>query len=404
VIILVTTHVLIVKEKTFKIHLNYLFIGTGFTEDKIKEIKKEKKNDITEKRNYYGLLADIARIRKDDKIIFYLERVGFFGVFQAEDEAFMESINLQEKTYLEDNLGMKLLFRVKIKPYEVYSKSISEWEALDKFPNDFQEAQWSLIYRKLRGNRGCTPITELESKILKQKISETNDGKILLQKKGYSFNYNDKTNQIELIEQKFEYQGKQKELENVLLKMIESDRKNKSIKEERLQVYFTKNAGKDVKLEPICGKNNEIIWLGNEVACGVGMQRIDIMTVINKSNIEKIYNLIELKINFAVPEMVDQFKRYLDWIIRYIKDSKKENIELVLVTRKLENKYHKKTGKKLKAMESWENTIDRLLDFKKNEEIKDIKWFEFYFENREIYFDQVNLDKKINMLDFLQPK
>ena len=394
---MVTTHVFIVNEKTFPIHLKYLFAGTGFSEKQIENIKASYKNvDINEKKNFYGLLADITRIRNNDLIIFYLEKIGFFGVFQAVGEAFMENTDLNEKTYLERDLGMmKLFFRVKIKPYNVFPKAISEWEALDKFPeDDFQKAQWSLIYRKLRGNRGCTPITELESKILIEKISYFNNRIVIQPKDGFSFTYNKERQQIELTPHKFDYQGQIYNLDNVLQKMTLDDKKGKSIKEERLQVYFTQNIGKE-KLEPICGKRDEIIWIGNEVACGVGMQRIDLMTVTKQNEKTRNFNLIELKINVANPDIIPQLERYLNWTTHYIKDATKENIQLVIVTRKVKKAYHRKTGKPLKEMQIRNETSDKLIAFNKKEQTKDIKWFEFYFEDDEIKFEQVLYKKLI---------
>lgn len=124
-----TTHILIVNEISFPIHLNYLFAGTG-----------AKENDF-----HYGLLADIKRVRKGDLIIFYLESVGFFGIFEITGQPFKD---VGRPTYLENLLGKKLIYRVKLKPNKVFPLPISEWEALDKLPLYSQDVIWSLIYRK----------------------------------------------------------------------------------------------------------------------------------------------------------------------------------------------------------------------------------------------------------------
>jgi hypothetical protein len=81
-----TTHILIVNEISFPVHLNYLFAGTG-----------AKDNDLL-----YGLLADIKRVREGDFVIFYLEKVGFFGIFEIDGQPFKD---VGRPTYLENLLA-----------------------------------------------------------------------------------------------------------------------------------------------------------------------------------------------------------------------------------------------------------------------------------------------------------
>ena len=68
-----TTHVLIVDEKTFRLHLEYLFVGTGATERAIdfNNCRQSSLHHSTE-NGLVGMIADGSRIRIDDKIIFYL--------------------------------------------------------------------------------------------------------------------------------------------------------------------------------------------------------------------------------------------------------------------------------------------------------------------------------------------
>ena len=63
-----------------------------------------------------------------------------------------------------------------LKPYKVYPKGVSEWEALDEIKNITSPYQmlWSLIYRKLKGNRGNTMITLYESERLISLIRNKN--------------------------------------------------------------------------------------------------------------------------------------------------------------------------------------------------------------------------------------
>jgi len=62
-------------------------------------------------------------------------------------------------------------------PHEVYSYGVQEWEALDKLPIYATEVQWTLIYRKLKGKRGCTPLLPWEAERLVDMIRDKNDGR-----------------------------------------------------------------------------------------------------------------------------------------------------------------------------------------------------------------------------------
>jgi len=119
------THVFIVNESSFPIHLQYLFAGTG----------------AADADDHIGLLSDIKRVRVGDRVIFYLETKessgidgGFFGAFRI---ANLTPIVIQDSanpTYLEQQLGKKLIYRVRLEPADVYSKGVVEYQALDNLP------------------------------------------------------------------------------------------------------------------------------------------------------------------------------------------------------------------------------------------------------------------------------
>ena len=68
-----TTHVFIVGATTFKLHLEYLFAGTGAQNNHIDF--NNSSNTIlhhTKENMLIGMIADASRVRKGDQIIFYL--------------------------------------------------------------------------------------------------------------------------------------------------------------------------------------------------------------------------------------------------------------------------------------------------------------------------------------------
>ena len=75
---------------------------------------------------------------------------------------------------------------------------------------------WSLIYRKLKGNRGNTMITIYESERLTNLIRNKNNRIVL---NGNSFTFNESTQQIETKQQTHQYSGR-KETINILPRLI----------------------------------------------------------------------------------------------------------------------------------------------------------------------------------------
>ena len=178
-----TTHVFIVDINTFKYHLEYMFAGTGARDCTIDFNDNENTNmHYATENNLVSLIADIKRIKIGDFVIFYLQQNiqegvkegKFFGIFKIISSAFLD--NNDDEQFLKVQLRKSLTFRIKIEPWQVYPKGISEWEALDEIKNIYSPYQmlWSLIYRKLKGNRGNTMITIYESDRLIKLIRDKN--------------------------------------------------------------------------------------------------------------------------------------------------------------------------------------------------------------------------------------
>lgn len=301
-----TTHVFIVNEQSIPVHLEYLFAGTG----------------AAEADQHIGLLADITRVKPGDEVIFYLEANkntdgGFFGIFKVADLSPVIIYDKNVPTYLESILGKKLIYRVRIEPTSIYAKGIAEYKALDNLPRYAKEVIWSLIYRKLKGIRGCTPITQEESARLIKLIEDENNQQKLNYTNNDGFTYNGITGQIEILKNKRQkYTGIIAPLPAILPEIFRLDNLGRAF-ESYLQTYFTQNAGSQ-QLAPITGNNNQIIWLGNEVKCGVGIRSIDIFTVLEHQRQVLEYRIIELKDEYVSPEITKQIFKYVNWTGQYI--------------------------------------------------------------------------------------
>lgn len=320
-------HVFIVNEKTFKYHLEYMFAGTGAA-DKLSPFLQNATvafNANTE-RNLMGMIADISRIRIGDKIVFYLQATRkyegqFFGTFKVIENPFWDEND--NMNYLKNNMGKGLSYRVKIEPDVVYQKGVTEHQLLDSLDDidKVSDMCWSLIYRKLKGNRGCTMITDKEYSRLLSKLRQVNNNQSLNVTRGLTFN---STNQlIETTQNKNQYIGRINKI-NITDRLIYKFNSNKAF-ETHLQAYIVQSIDKN-PLKDLLLRENLPTWIGNEVSCGVGMQRIDILTLQEDKNI--VYaNIIELKCGEAYDDIVNkQLPWYIKWFNYYIGDTYNKNI------------------------------------------------------------------------------
>ena len=331
-----TTHVFIVGSNTFKYHLEYLFVGTGAGEKVI-----DFNNSITSalhsssENGLLGMIADSQRVRTGDLIIFYLQQDykqgiyegKFYGVFKVlESPSFLD--NNDGTQFLKASLKKSLTFRTRIEPYQVFPDGITEWEALDEIldigsPIDLQ---WSLIYRKLKGNRGNTMITIPESENLINLIERKNSENVL---DSEYFSFNIESQKIEASDEAHIYSGHQENI-NILPRLIHKYCERKQF-ETHLQAFLLQN------IEHLAMfVDQDIEWIGNEVSCGVGMQRIDIMLSVNCVNRKVIP--IELKSVCAYNNITKQVQRYIDWIEQYYTPSRNSVIEPMIISREIIDK------------------------------------------------------------------
>lgn len=385
-----TTHVFIVDSTTFKLHLEYLFAGTGAKDNKI-DFNNNQTTSLhpTTENMLVGMIADGSRIRRGDQIIFYLQQEfskkifegKFFGIFKAKNDwLFLDNNDRQQ--YIKNELGKSLTFRTLIEPYKVYAEGVTEWEALDEIKNMTSPNQmlWSLIYRKLKGNRGNTMITIYEAERLTQLIrNKNNRTELNYENKALSF---DPMVQkiICLVERPRAYAGRQEAI-NLLPRLIAKYQDGNSF-ESHLQAYITKNLGKGTNknLEEVILDGAEIEWLGNEVSCGVGMQRIDVMPSVIKNN-QRVVIPIELKAVEADEKNTVQIQRYVDWIEQYYIPNRQSDIEPVLVAKKTENK----------QSDAYLRLIDSFNRFNKvnNNRCNPLKFIEFSIDGDGLMFEKV---------------
>ncbi|RJQ39924.1 MAG: DUF91 domain-containing protein [Dehalococcoidia bacterium] len=333
-----TTHVFIVDTITFKYHLEYQFAGTGAKDNSI-DFNASPYSTLAAatENNLVGMMADSQRVRAGDYVIFYLQQNAsegvyegkFYGIFKVKQApSFLD--NNDSGQFLKDLLRKSLTYRTLIEPYEVYAKGVTEWETLDEIKHVPSPCQmlWSLIYRKLKGNRGNTMITVYESEHLFQLLRDKNNHRPL---EGADFTLDVENQEICLSSTPQVYSGRQERID-ILPRLARKLKEGKAF-EAHLQTYIVQNIGRNTNtdLDACLLDTLRLEWLGNEVSCGVGMQRIDILLDTLK-DVTRIIIPIELKATQANPDNTFQLQRYVDWLEQYYIPNRIGDIQPVLVS------------------------------------------------------------------------
>lgn len=381
-----TTHVFIVDTTTLKYHLEYQFAGTG-ARDLHVDFNANPNTNLTgnTENNLVRMIADSQRVREDDFVIFYLQQNKsqgihdgkFYGIFKVrEAPSFLD--NNDRNQFLKRELVKSLTFRTLIKPYEIYAQGVTEWEALDeiKYIQSPNQMLWSLIYRKLKGNRGNTMITIYESERLFKLLRDKNNRQTL---NGSRFTFDISTQEVQLDGNSYTYTGR-KEAIGILPRLISKYSGSKAF-EAHLQAYILQNIGRNTNksLDDCLLSGLSLEWIGNEVSCGVGMQRIDIMLSAMKDNTRVIIP-IELKADEATKDNVYQIQRYVDWLEQYYIPNRISDIEPILVSKRAYNK----------SSLDYRETIDCLVQFNRhNSRCLPLKYVEYGLTDNSLEFKEV---------------
>lgn len=386
-----TAHVFIVDSVTFDIHLRHLFAGTGAKESRVNFLRDmDGRIHSTTEKNLVSMMADGGRVREGDKILFYLQQNisgginegKFYGVFTAaHDGCFLDDFGPGQ--YLKEALGKSLTFRTLIKPHRIYAEGVTEWEALDEIKNIHSPCQmlWSLIYRKLKGNRGNTMLTIYEEERLLQLIRNKNAG-AHLNCDGRQAAFDKATQKIvRLNESPPVYQGRRSPID-ILPRLLHKSQ-NAQAFEAHLQAYIVGGIGLGTNrcLDDALLNGSAPEWIGNEVSCGVGMRRIDVMLSLLRDE-NRIVAPVELKCGPAEEKNTRQIQRYVNWIQQYYIPNRPGDIEPVLVAHKIDDK----------KSDAYRELIAGFDDFNRENAngASPLKYVEFGLKDGELNFEAVD--------------
>jgi RecB family endonuclease NucS len=143
--------------------------------------------------------------------------------------------------------------------------------------------------------------------------------------------------------------------------------------------YLGKGTNKTLD-ESIIG-NSQVEWLGNEVSCGVGMQRIDVMPSLIENG-QRVLVPIELKAVEAKEGNIIQIQRYINWIEQYYMPNCQSDIQPLLVTRKIANKQRASYQMVVRSFQIFNQANAH--------RCRRLKYVEFSLVNGDLLFEVVN--------------
>ncbi|MFT3743085.1 MAG: hypothetical protein QM785_02215 [Pyrinomonadaceae bacterium] len=348
-------HLFIVDETSFKFHLEHFFVGTGKTD----------RNGIVSFD--IGLWKDIERLRVGDKVVFYLMGLKrFYGVFEVASRPFFHSSLPQYLEAANPSIRKRdgristinLRYRALIRPFRVFQRGVDEFDLIDILPRATKDVLWSILYRKLVGTRGCSPIFPSEFEIIQNKLAAVNDNAVL-EFESYSFNGGLISRGLE----DAEYEGE--------------IARNVDLKQSILRGEFDEHYIHALLMEylPAAVFGEEVSWFGNEVYSGAAVQMMDLVSISRIKQMET-FNVVEIKAGLIPVNIVSQIKKYCIWLrSRFDLATPEQSIQPILIGKKMRNK--EKSGR-----------FDSFHDFDKLNLARPIRYIEY------------SIDKDANILAF----
>ncbi len=287
-------------------------------------------------------------------------RDGFYGTFTVLEEpylmqysqAYEKAKNVYGREIFSGNvINNYLWMRVKVKPKMLFPNPVSEFELLDDFSDEI--VSWTLIYRKLFGERSCTAIPPIEEQKILRLIRTKNPALTGVERLEYPALQNRIMTMIQSggVEFVFEPAWDNDKVEGAspistyIRNLNNSSGANllsESLLEANVLYDLTNLANPARSLNPnvkekLAGVVNypeeKVIWVGNQVVCSAGNSKSDIVSFhgtpedITPTSI----SVFELKNVALTPADVDQVGKYARWFSTTYLQRKIEKVRHILI-------------------------------------------------------------------------
>jgi len=139
-------------------------------------------------------------------------------------------------------------------------------------------------------------------------------------------------------------------------------------------------------------ENRELVWLGNQVSCGVGMQS-DRYFILSQRGRAVFHCPVELKSTFASEDNIRQLRRYMDWMNQYFVPNLPGDLCPILISRKMPDKQigrkkEFKSNAKGKS-EYFTKLIEKINEFNRDYKCS-VKFIEYFIDAKDnIVFEEI---------------
>ena len=132
-------------------------------------------------------------------------------------------------------------------------------------------------------------------------------------------------------------------------------------------------------------ENSKTLWIGNEVICSVGEQRIDVL-IVNDTELATIIRIIELKDERPTAYAIEQLKWYITWVDQYISPNFVDKYKPIrIIPTIIAEKFNRNTKNKKQFVSTFSEFNNHKMELN-NSNLDDIEYIIFEFKNNDIEF------------------
>jgi hypothetical protein len=332
-------HIFNVDEKTFPVHRDREFCGTG----KIGFSLTNYQQVLDKQRTFSDLIADLKGTRPGDLVFFYERRRGFHGIYQVISPPFFdpqEIFGIGEFSH--HKVGADVAFRLPVKCVDYYPEPVPE-DLIFSTPT-YERIFWIPFYRKIQGPRGCVTIDPEATRTLLELLIKLNGPP--QEKEFHPFYYDPDFDAVEIpfasdsINIGSDEIGPFIQFPQLQLLNLPLTPKKPVPLEAHLRDWLVSHLDNPSQpdLRRLFGPISHIEWFANNVPFHVSQRHIDLL-VYHKTPLGELidpalryrYSVVELKRDQSKPEDVDQLMGYVKWVANRLADGEADIVHPYII-------------------------------------------------------------------------
>ena len=346
-------HIFNVDEKTFPVHRDREFCGTGKIEFSLNNYQEV----LDQQRKFSDLIADLKGTRVGDLVFFYERRRGFHGIYQVISPPFFDPQDIfGVGDFSHHKVGADVPFRLLVKCVDYFPEPVPE-DLIFSTPT-YERIFWIPFYRKIQGPRGCVTIDPEATHTLLKLLIKINGPP--QEKEFHPFYYDPDFDAMEIpfastsIGVGSDEIGHLMQLPQLQMLAFPLTPKQPVPLEAHLRGWLIGylDDPSQTDLRRIFGPTSHIEWFANNVPFHVSQRHIDLL-IYHKTPIGELldppfryrYSVVELKKDQSKPEDVDQLMGYVKWVANRLADGEVDIVRPYIIAQD----FHAETVERAKS-------------------------------------------------------